>query len=250
MISIICQNCGKTFESEEWAKRKFCSHNCAQRSQRKRIGVKCKKCGKAFEARPSEIKAGRGVYCSKECAFNAMSKGVENKTKTCKECGLKQVGKHRLNSNAKTFTCRNCRQKKHYKRVKRCTVCGRTFIPKKYRTKTTGGFCSKTCREIFFGDGGRKSLYCAVCGLKLDGSTKTHGHETWSVCDTCFYIRRKAYKLRAKMGGGDIEKASFSLAIIDGINFFNSTRESKGKTQWERQVKSLRRAAEKLRLTT
>jgi len=74
----------------------------------------CKYCGKEFNTLPSEIKRGRGKYCSKECFY---------KDKT---------GKNRTTGN--------------HKQVKvKCANCGKELIRKAYRTKGNN-YCNSKCQ--------------------------------------------------------------------------------------------------------
>jgi transcription elongation factor Elf1 len=244
MKSIVCRNCGATFESDN-PKRKYCSPECSQKAQRKRITVSCKKCGKPFEVRPSEIRQGRGAYCSTDCLHSTLSKGNENKTKICRKCGRETVVGYRVREKEKTHICRICQQKKNTRLVSRCALCGKTF-----QAKTAGGnsmerCCSIKCRRLFLSWGGRVKNRCSLCGDILTKKTKTHA-QTWAVCDVCAYLKKKAYKIKPKIDTGGDPNIHYKIAMIDAIN--HTTK--KGKSKWERQGKSLQRAAKRLQLTT
>lgn len=73
LVTYVCESCGEA--GVRLAKRpspRFCSLKCRDAvipvQRRKRITVTCRFCGGLFERRPSEIAAGRGKFCSKECA--------------------------------------------------------------------------------------------------------------------------------------------------------------------------------------
>ena len=77
-ISGICENCHEPFTTKytttNWiynnkiAKRKFCSKRCQLESMHKdKVKCNCLVCGNEFVVFPSDIKNGRGKFCSHEC---------------------------------------------------------------------------------------------------------------------------------------------------------------------------------------
>ncbi len=83
-----CTHCGvgfyrKYYDSEEaWAKRKYCSHNCAGSVKSRAESTKvCKVCEKTFE-RPSGMKHSSWKerrYCSRQCAGKGRSHKAKEK---------------------------------------------------------------------------------------------------------------------------------------------------------------------------
>lgn len=84
LVKTKCSQCKKYFE----AKRKirieqeinFCTRSCYTlwRNQNgKKPNCSCLECGKLFSRKPSAIKNGEGVYCSRECKFKVQRKGIE-----------------------------------------------------------------------------------------------------------------------------------------------------------------------------
>lgn len=70
-IEIKCQQCGKKFlkpaSDIRRGKGKYCSTHCQYRGIRKRIKKTCPICKKTFQTYPHAIKRGKGVFCSDQC---------------------------------------------------------------------------------------------------------------------------------------------------------------------------------------
>lgn len=84
----ICVVCGEKFSLNQCdAKRKaglYCSKDCYGQAVSKREVRKCAQCGNKFTAYAWAIKDGNGIYCSKECAGLASRTGSEQE---CEHCG-------------------------------------------------------------------------------------------------------------------------------------------------------------------
>ena len=67
-----CRHCGSVITSKPSKRNQYCSHACysaaAVGTRRVRVCRECGYCGAAFEKRPSEVRSGRGKFCSKQCA--------------------------------------------------------------------------------------------------------------------------------------------------------------------------------------
>lgn len=68
-----CEACGlERLQQPSEVYRRFCSLKCRDVitavERQKRVEVACGHCGKRFQKRPSEIKIGRGKFCSRRCA--------------------------------------------------------------------------------------------------------------------------------------------------------------------------------------
>lgn len=101
-IKIICAECNGTFSCRTYiAKiRKYCSRECVVNSQRGTDFRKCLFCKDKYYASPSDIKIGKGKFCSLKCArFFMRGKPTWNKDKhniysdaTRLKMGLKKRG--------------------------------------------------------------------------------------------------------------------------------------------------------------
>lgn len=71
-IILNCLHCGKEFESRKSANRKFCSQECSQKSQKRKIFEKieivCLYCGKKFEV--SNSRKEKAKFCCHSCCCN------------------------------------------------------------------------------------------------------------------------------------------------------------------------------------
>jgi hypothetical protein len=79
-VVVCCEQCGKTFEKEAYTldgRKHFCSRECANLYQIKKVSVACTCCGKSFEVIPARIKKGHSLFCSVKCA-NFYNRGSNN----------------------------------------------------------------------------------------------------------------------------------------------------------------------------
>ena len=84
----ICEYCKKEFESQHWAKRKYCSHKCRCLNDRRvRIKKVCKYCKKEFMVVPT--KKNTAKYCSQKCRLLGRRElgRRTHELVTCKQCG-------------------------------------------------------------------------------------------------------------------------------------------------------------------
>lgn len=118
----------------------------------------CKRCGKIFFKFPCRIKAGRGVYCSKECVKISVSYH-------CKGCGKKlftapselKYKSHNQYCNRECFT-----KRKNITRI--CPTCKKTFTVWACRKKK---YCGSKC----WGEGIRKHEVVLYRGTKYYKTT-------------------------------------------------------------------------------
>ena len=73
-IKLICQECGKSFERQNWnSDAKFCSYECKTKSQSSdMLTLTCTNCSKVFKRNASKVhknKSGHS-FCCKKCADN------------------------------------------------------------------------------------------------------------------------------------------------------------------------------------
>lgn len=150
-----CQVCGTQFEAAPAAKRKYCSRDCFNSVQTKKVERTCEACGRIFLVKLHKVKEGKGKYCSRACADSGWNE-------PCANCG-KMV--HRTPNHAKrfdnAFCSRECYAEWKQDRVERvCQACGKT-----YETKPSVHtvYCSGEC----FQQGRLSEKYtrhCAECG--------------------------------------------------------------------------------------
>ena len=118
-ILVKCNNCGKIRRVERRAYRDLC-HLCAMAELKHRDTRVCKYCGKPFLVIPSQVKRGRGVFCSRKCMGKWQSE-------------------HRRGENSPTWAGGNI------ERI--CEFCGKIFSvpPHKIKPPNSGKFCSLSC---------------------------------------------------------------------------------------------------------
>lgn len=149
-VQLACETCGETFElyqSQANPQRRFCSNKCSAMSREQKVLCTCKQCGKEFSAWPGHVKAGQGIFCSRECSNKGQGhkKRPPAKSFVCKSCGkvfLEELGRERkycsnqccTNAFKKADKTSTNRRGKDYakwalavmKRDKRCVRCGAT----------------------------------------------------------------------------------------------------------------------------
>lgn len=121
----------------------------------------CKYCGKEFEKYPSDIKQGRGKFCSQICQGKWRSENLINKDnptwkggkvkQICPQCGKGFfIFPSRIKSNITNYCSRLCVIKSRMgkgKKIKRmCQICGKEFEVFPSIIKKGGGkYCSNSC---------------------------------------------------------------------------------------------------------
>ena len=73
--SLVCLNCGKSFQRKSSSKRVSCSHQCArdlnhEHCRKPLVDKTCPTCGTIFSLLPHDAK--RRVFCSQRCAYQSM----------------------------------------------------------------------------------------------------------------------------------------------------------------------------------
>lgn len=69
---------------------------------------KCKKCGKKFYTKPSQIKAGFGKYCSRECQYEGRRSGKYINCFICGRVAYKQLRYLKTSKSGKFFCSKSC----------------------------------------------------------------------------------------------------------------------------------------------
>lgn len=69
-----CNHCGKRFYviPARLNTTKFCSKKCKSESEKNKVERVCCQCNKSFSVVPSQIKIGKGKYCSNVCRYESM----------------------------------------------------------------------------------------------------------------------------------------------------------------------------------
>lgn len=107
----------------------------------------CEQCGTEFFIYPSDIKHGRGKYCSKKCYDEAQKTCVKC---ICRQCDAEFEACPSLIKQGKgKFCSRKCRDKSRITQVKRiCKYCSKEFPVRLSYIKRGGGkFCSSECQH-------------------------------------------------------------------------------------------------------
>ena len=148
-IERICQVCGNIFYTKpSWIKNGngiYCSRKCMGIGQTTKVKRVCPVCGEVFYTAPSNIKRGNGIYCSRKC-FN-----IDRDTKVervCPVCGKTFYVVPSVIKDSKGIYCsRECMDIGRTTKIeKTCPVCGKTFYAKPNRIKKGESiYCSSKC---------------------------------------------------------------------------------------------------------
>ena len=100
----ICIECGRKYKKPPSAHRsKFCSRECFHKHiSRNSIDVPCKTCGKLIHKWQSQVYPSGNIYCSRQCATEAIKKP-----------GWKETISFKLNSNIRGAIGKSLRGNKH-----------------------------------------------------------------------------------------------------------------------------------------
>lgn len=144
-IKTTCKYCGKEFSvllrRLNNGYGKFCSKQCYDKSQLKRIKYTCLNCGTVGECRPSEKR--------KYCSLNCRNMHKRNRIiKTCLNCGKEFFTYPYRDAKGQGIFCGEVCQKEHAKqkyesaRIKKiCIVCGKEYTVKKYTHENCNAIC-------------------------------------------------------------------------------------------------------------
>jgi len=123
---------------EEWIRKNREWHIGKISTKRSGIMKKCVFCNKEFYVPKYKIKAGKGIYCSKECYNKIINNTLH---KSCLFCGKKFIS---YGSHKRKFCSKKC----HYnskKEIRICIVCKTNFeISKSIKRYTCSSRCAKT----------------------------------------------------------------------------------------------------------
>lgn len=121
---ILCANCGEQFYvplNELLKGAKFCSRECSQAAQRKKVTITCLECGKAKICKRSERDIKGRKFCSHQCAIQHRMKHPNPPTPLKSATALKNLGTRMLG-------------KKHSKEAREKIAAAQLGKPKKRRT--------------------------------------------------------------------------------------------------------------------
>lgn len=201
LILIKCDRCGRIIEKiihglHKQQKHHFCSKNCHDKWQIKKVKYECKYCGKEFEDKPSAERK----FCSKDCSDEYLKgeRSIHRKEKikcVCKWCGKEfEVRPSAITANRGVFCSKECygkwqsenktgRNNPSYRggKVKCiCPQCGREFEVYPHRFKNYGVLCcSSKCMGEWNSEnrvgnnsahwkGGKVERICEECGNNFE----------------------------------------------------------------------------------
>lgn len=152
-----CGNCGEESQAKKRSS-KFCSKGCADKAHSVGGSVQtvCNLCGMTFRTTVSQVEAGRGVFCSKECKYKALSlqysKVIE---RVCGVCGKTfEAQSSAIRKGNGRFCSAECAQASRRRKPddfvnRTCEACGKEMlIPIKRAEQGRGRFCSKACTKV------------------------------------------------------------------------------------------------------
>ena len=190
---VICDNCKREFEKDDYVARKsrhhFCCIGCYQKWQKGRTKGKvtrfekqCEICGKTFITHPSKIKMGWGRFCSRECANIAQSytnvRPKKRVGKPCVVCGKMITGKPSTVKKRK-FCSLKCayigrrKMKREDKKIEyTCANCGEKF--KAYKRKGEYHYCCCECYHSHRKKRPKHKKACGYCGKMFECSTSSN----------------------------------------------------------------------------
>jgi len=144
----------------------------------------CRQCGKEFEVYPSTLKAGRGIYCSRECYGAARSQRFRGQNQPrfnqierhCLSCGKSfRATRSLVEKGYGKYCCKKCADAAMKGRgprwkggpdLHKCLVCGKEFEVNPYQVRRGfGKYCSRKCA----GQARRNKVKtsCLLCGAEF-----------------------------------------------------------------------------------
>jgi hypothetical protein len=92
--TVSCAHCRNEFITYKCRKRKFCSTECRNKSQEKKVTLKCENCNNSFEVLPYSSSGNNKInyvrkYCSPKCSQESQRLSEEHKRNVRKEYGRK-----------------------------------------------------------------------------------------------------------------------------------------------------------------
>lgn len=150
-------------------RQQFCSKTCAGLARRTRVVRTCLSCGTTFTVALCKVLEGKGIYCSKSCAFPGPLH------RTCEKCGKDfDAAPNEVAKGWGRFCSNECRRT----RVERtCVTCGTGFEVEQAKfAKGLGKYCSGECRGLARRN--RKRQECPICLRTFE----TPVSQEWTCC--------------------------------------------------------------------
>lgn len=162
-VECVCKSCGELFQARRSVvakgRRKFCSRQCHDMSQRKRVDRVCKSCGVAFQVRLSTAKRTAAIFCSHKCqgAFATSSRQYQRRVHVrCKRCGRDIERPSSGIRSGNVYCSKACRR---HREVRQCKRCGKDIDRAVANLKGRKSvFCDRQCQEYHV------LRECRVCG--------------------------------------------------------------------------------------
>lgn len=176
-----CPTCGENFISRH--RSDYCSKQCAGVARRTREERRCRTCGITFWEEPSRVSTGRGIYCSKACAFPGPLE------RECEKCGaVFTASRSEVAKGWGRFCSNECRRT----RVQRvCATCGEGIeVTLSKLAGDAGKYCSVECRGLARRN--RIQRRCAICGSAFERPASTVERSAAMYCSRdCLTVARR-----------------------------------------------------------
>lgn len=166
-ITLKCGHCSNTFSIFPYLKRKsnYCSVKCYRDATRKKKQKICVVCGEKFSILNCLYKEGWGKYCSRKCQFFIYES--RRKRKICPQCNKEFYVPPSL-ENKRKYCSKKCKDDFERDYIKRrCRNCKKYFfLPRWELEKGKGTFCSRKCFQNYNGETSIESLIRKVLEKK------------------------------------------------------------------------------------
>lgn len=164
----------------------------------------CLQCSKTFSIKPSKLKAGRGIFCSRKCRFPEAALGPVHCV--CARCAKAfDVSPSIVKNGGGVFCGDECRLASYTdKRVHRvCAQCFEIFSVSAFNFKRGGGvFCSKKCRVTKQSADRTAKCVASLVNCVCPWCSKTYGATPWEL-----RLGRKVFCSRACFSASKVEKS-------------------------------------------
>lgn len=153
-IEIICSGCLKKFFKWPYLQRKnnYCSLKCYWRSTNKQQVNLCRVCGKRFLIKSYLARQGFGLYCSQKCQH--VDYNQKRISLICEQCHKHFKKPPSVAEKQASFCSKKCHDDFMRDYVEKiCQNCHRKFqLPRWELNKGRGSFCSRECYIEFKGE--------------------------------------------------------------------------------------------------
>jgi len=144
-IELTCEGCGKKFLNLPYLKRKtnYCSLDCYWNSTRAKEKRYCSVCRREFIASGTQVRKGFGLFCSRKCQQSTYPKRI---LKKCLKCNV-QISVQPCKKHLIKFCSKTCADdyRRDYLQFT-CKQCKKLFeIPRSDFNRGRGIFCTWVC---------------------------------------------------------------------------------------------------------